>query len=140
MRRVQPIAEIIESMEAGLDRAVLRCLQKREGKSNAAQKMDLISDLNMMGFGNDVKYSTFERQVRQCIQELRNDPKLLDKGILIGSSSGGGGYYLVSNLAEFDEFIQSEYRDRIQNLQDTVKIMTDAATARWGTGIQMGLL
>ena len=128
-----PIREIIEQMDAGLDRAVLSCLEKRVGEKMAVQKPDLLFDLNRMGFGSRLSHETFERQVRRVIVEMRN------QGQLICSSSGGGGYYLAANMTEFDEFIEREYRGRIKELQGTVDIMTKAAMDRWGSGIQMGL-
>lgn len=131
--RVTPIAEIIEQMDAGLDRAVLSVLQKRVGEKMAIQKADLLFNLNSTGFGSRLSHETFERQVRRCIVELRN------AGQLICSSSGGGGYYLAADMNEFDEFIEREYRGRIRELQGTVDVMTKAAVDRWGSGIQMGL-
>jgi len=137
--RVTPIADIIEQMDAGLDRAVLRCLEKRIGKQMAIQKPELLFFLNRMGFGGRLSHETFERQVRRVIVEMRNDKELLGEGILICSSSGGGGYYLAANMIEFDEFIEQEYRGRIRELQGTVDVMTKAAMDRWGSGVQMGL-
>lgn len=133
MGKVTPISDIIDQMEAGLDRAVLRCLEKRVGEAKAVQKPELLFDLNRMGFGSRLSRETFERQVRRAIVELRN------QGQLICSNSGGGGYYLAADLAEFDEFIEREYRGRIRDLQATVDVMTRAATDRWGNGVQMGL-
>lgn len=131
--KVTPIAEIIEQMDAGLDRAVLRCLEKRVGEKMAVQKPDLLFDLNRMGFGTRLQHDTFERQVRTCIVLLRK------RGQLICSSSGGGGYYLANDLAEFDEFVEREYRGKIQDMQETVDAMCAAARKRWGTGVQMGM-
>jgi hypothetical protein len=133
MNRVTPIAEIIEQMDAGLDRAVLRVLEKRVGEKMAIQKPDLLFELNRMGFGSRLSHDTFERQVRRCIVELRN------QGQLICSSSGGGGYFLAETMAEFDVFIEQEYRGRIRELQGTVDAMTKAAIDRWGNGVQMRL-
>lgn len=139
MSRVTPIADIIDEMDTGLDRAVLRCLEKRVGKQLAIQKPELLFELNRMGFGSRLGHDTFERQVRRAIVEMRNDKKLLEQGHLICSSSGGGGYYLAANMVEFDEFIEQEYRGRIRELQGTVDVMTKAAMDRWGSGMQMGL-
>lgn len=120
------IGEIIEQMDAGLDRAVLRCLEKREGAILSIQKLDLMHDLNRMGFGTRLKFSTFERQVRTCIVDLRK------RGYLICSSSGDTGYYLAATRAEFDDFIQREYMGRIVDMQETVMAMEGEAKRRWG--------
>ena len=133
MSTVQPISDIIAQMDAGLDRAVLRCLEKRVGEQLAIQKPSLLFDLNRMGFGSRLSHDTFERQVRSCIVALRK------QGHLICSSSGGGGYYLAENLGEFDEFIEREYRGKIKDMQETVDVMCESARKRWGTGVQMGL-
>ena len=134
MSRATPINEVIEQMDAGLERAVLSCLQKRVGAEASIVKADLLTNLNMMGFGSRLKFSTFERQVRSCITSLRK------QGYLICSSSGDTGYYLAGDLAEFDAFVQSEYYDRIADMRETADAMAAAARARWGTGVQMGLL
>ena len=127
------IADIIEQMDAGLDRAVLRCLEKREGAVMSIQKLDLMHDLNRMGFGTRLKFSTFERQVRSCVVDLRK------RGHLICSSSGDVGYYLAATRTEYDEFVEREYEGRIKDMQETVDAMDASAKARWGTGVQMGL-
>ncbi len=133
MGKVTPIAEIIEEMDAGLDRAILSCLQKRVGAEASILKMDLLANLNMMGFGSRLKHSTFERQVRACITSLRK------QGYLICASSGDVGYYFAKDRIEYDKFAQNEYVDRIADMQETVDAMNAAANARWGTGVQMGL-
>ena len=127
------IADIISQMDMGLDRAVLRCLEKREGAILSIQKDEMIGMLHQIGYGNKLKYSTFERQVRQCVTDLRK------RGYLICSSSGDTGYYLAANRAEYDEFVTREYEGRIKDMQETVAAMDNEAKVRWGTGLQMGL-
>lgn len=127
------IAEIIKQMDMDLDRGVLRILEKREGAILSIQKPELMAALNQLGYGKRLKYSTFERQVRSCVTDLRK------RGFLICSSSGDTGYYLAANLAEYDEFVEREYEGRIQDMQETVNAMDAAAKQRWGSGVQMGL-
>ena len=131
--RPTPIEEIIEQMDAGLDRAVLRVLSQRVGQDMAIDKALLIFELGRMGFGVRQNKATFERQVRRCIVELRKS------GQLICSSSGEGGYFLAGTQQEYDTFVQEEYVNKIEDMKETVAAMNAEAIKRWGHGMQMGL-
>lgn len=126
--------EIIEGMDAGLERATLRVLSMRIGAEQTISKDELMFDLNRMGFGTRVKASTFERQVRMCIVSLRK------AGHLICASSGDGGYYMARTRAEYESFAEQEYRSKVIDMSETLHAMDAAARTQFGEGVQLGLL
>ena len=60
--------------------------------------------------------------------------KLLRRaGHLICSAAGeNGGYYLISSLDEFNEFMQTEFLSKIRDMSKTAHVMTHAATKKFG--------
>lgn len=88
--------ELISQMPHGLERALLRVLSYHIGKDKAISKPDLLADLARMGF------RVHERQARKAIEELRNN------GHLIGASSGDGGYYIIANEDEYNDYVAEE--------------------------------
>lgn len=127
------LEEIIDEMPPGMDRAVLRVLEKRNGKAMAIQKAEFHQAVKALGFGTGVSPATLDRQVRMAVASWRK------QGVLICSSSGDGGYFLAATRDEFDEFIQREIIDKIVDMSETKDAMIAAAIARWGEGLQMGL-
>src|SRR3990172_6079742 len=59
------ITEMVDGLEAGLDRAVLRVLSFRVGRGEAISRGDLVRMVGQHGF------SVHERALRLCIQMLR---------------------------------------------------------------------
>lgn len=114
--------EIVRSMPAGLERAVLSVLRFHVGEINHHGKQNLIHDLERMGFGRGQPWSTVERQVREVIGKLR------DQGIPVCSSSGEGGYFIASCWDEFDRFIGQEIDARIVSLGERKAAMMKAAS------------
>jgi predicted DNA-binding transcriptional regulator YafY len=67
-------------------------------------------------------YGASERQVREYIKQLRR------AGHLIGSAPGAdGGYYLITSIDEFNDFMRSEYLAKIKEMRETVNAMNHAA-------------
>ncbi len=116
----------ISAMQPGLDRAILRVLGYHAGKNQAIDKDELIRQLNLLGYGNNLRYATFERQIRLTIVALRKNQHL------ICSSSGEGGYFIAKDRAEYDEFAQVEYRSKIIDMSDTLRAMDEGARAAFG--------
>lgn len=114
--------EIINSMPAGLDRAILRVLSFRQGAESAIKKKALIRELANLGFS-----SVGERQVRVSINNLRKG------GHLIGSSAGKDpGYYMIAGWHELDEFLSQEIDARIKDLCESKSALIRAASSEFG--------
>lgn len=118
--------EEIGAMQPGLDRAILRVLGYHAGKDQAIDKDELIRQLNLLGYGNKLRYATFERQIRLTIVALRKNKHL------ICSSSGEGGYFIARDRAEYDEFAQVEYRSKIIDMSETLRAMDEGAQHAFG--------
>jgi len=74
-----------------------------------------------------------ERQVRLAISALRK------QGVLIGSTNTDG-YFLCASLREYEFVRDSEFKSRIADLSETVRILDRAAREAFGEGYQPGLL
>lgn len=127
------LEEILDEMPYGFVERVGTVLEHYQGKEKAASKPALIDSLKRLGFGTGVSPATLERQLRIAIVALRK------RGALICSDSGDGGYFVARTRDEYDEFVEREYKGKIQDMQETVDAMNAAARARWGEGLQMGL-
>jgi DNA-binding transcriptional regulator PaaX len=115
------LEKLIHELPAGLDRAVLRVLSFHPGRSNAIGRGALIGELKTLGF------KVHERQVRAQINQLRKN------GMLIGSAAGEqGGYFICTNIEEFEEFANAEFRSKLADMQDTLSTMQKAAEKKWG--------
>lgn len=125
--------EEILATDPGLARAVLSVIKFYTGKQNAIEKPALISELNKLGFGKGVKYSTFERQIRRAIVAHRK------AGILICASSGDAGYYLAKDRGEYNEFREVELNAKIIDLAETMHAMDAGARAMFGETHQQSL-
>lgn len=103
---------LIAKMPAGSERAVFRVLSFHIGLDNAIQKPDLIAECGKIG-----THFTDERQVRLIIVKLRK------RGVPACASSGESGYFLASNLKEYQEFRGREYVKKIVDMRETVDAM-----------------
>jgi DNA-binding transcriptional regulator PaaX len=122
------IKATIDSLPAGLDRALLRILSYHSGRQNAIGRGELVANLRRHGF------AVSERAMRAQISQLRKS------GYLIGSAAGAdGGYYLIQTAQEFDEFASMEYRAKIRDMSETLRAMQKAADSRWGSAQQTTL-
>jgi hypothetical protein len=134
---------VVEVIPAGLDRAITEVLSRHVGRGNAIHmessdyKKDglnihvpgLLEELGKLGFMN-----AKSRTVRDSIRKLRR------QGHMIGSfAAGEGGYYMITGLVEYDEFAAKEYRAKIRDSEETLKIMDAEARERWGPAEQIGL-
>jgi DNA-binding transcriptional regulator PaaX len=120
--------KFIQTIEPGLDRAILHALQFHINRGNAVSRTELVTACKMQGF------NAHERQVREEIKQLRR------AGQLIGSAPGeDGGYYMITTLAEFEEFKHMEFIAKISDMETTLKAMTRAAKEQFGDGIQISL-
>ena len=105
-----------------LDRAILRTLSYHRGRSNPISRTDLVKAVRM--------YSASERQIREQIKQLRR------LGHLIGSAPGsGGGYYLITSLDEFNDFMHTEYMAKIKDMSQTANAMTKTAQSQFGPNV-----
>ena len=104
-----------------LDDAVSYILNQHRGRAAAIGRMRLVRLVNANGF------HAHERVVRQTISHLRK------QGELICSMPGeGGGYYTASSMKEFREFVDQEYRAKINDMHETLSAMQRAAEHKFG--------
>lgn len=115
------IAELIDELPAGIDRAILRILSFHAGRGDAISRGKLVGDLASMGF------PVHEREVRLVINQLRK------QGVGICSTGGvDGGYWLAADYAELEEFIRREIDARAIDLHEQASAMRRAAELKWG--------
>ena len=97
-----------------LQQAILRALSSHSGRARPISRRALTNRL--------AAYNTSERQIRQQIRLLRR------AGHLIGSAPGpSGGYYLITSMDEYQEFMHCEYLAKIKDMSDTVHAMNHSA-------------
>ena len=107
---------------AHLDRAILRTLSFHRGRLNPITRTDLVNAVRM--------YGASERQIREQIKQLRR------AGYLIGSAPGsGGGYYLITSLDEFNDFMHTEYMAKIKDMSETATAMKQTAKDKFGPNV-----
>lgn len=120
---------VIDTLPAGLDRALLRVLSFHRGREHAISRSDLVGALASHGF--DVN----ERAMRAQINQMRK------AGQLIGAAAGiDGGYYLITSREEFEEFIETEFRSKIIDMSETVRALESQAKLEFGEAYQPSLL
>ncbi len=115
------VDDLITSLPAGLDRAILRILSFHVGRGRPIGRNALVRELRIMGF------DVHERAARACISQMRK------AGTLICSAPGDdGGYFLPANAEEFSDFVHQEYLAKITDMQETLAAMKKAAEKTWG--------
>ena len=96
-----------QSLPPDVNLAIMSILSFHLGRGNPISPADLcaaLRDLNVT-----------ERQLRAHIEGMRRS------GHLIGSVEGkGGGYFLITNQEELEDFLRAEYRARIDDMQGTI--------------------
>lgn len=97
------------AVPAGLCENVLYHLQKCQGR-HAAINRDVLAGRECVS----------DRKIRAAIEELRR------AGHLIGSTSSSGGYYMICEPEEFDEFIR-EYKSRAARILENCTAMERSA-------------
>ena len=124
-----PIVEnMAERILPGLNAAILSILSHHIGRNNAISRGGLCLELDRAGF------NVHERLMRLAISQLRK------RGNMIGSAPGNdGGYYMIADQDEFDEFARTEYRAKILDMQETLTAMQREASRRWPKPGQLSL-
>lgn len=119
------ITELVNGLEPGLDRAVLRVLAFHIGRENAISRGKLRTDVANHGF------AVHERALRACIGLLRKAGQPI-------CSTGGedGGYWLGTSIGEVQDYVDHEINSRIKDLAETKEGILRGARERWGEGIQ----
>ena len=124
--------EIIKNMEPGLERAVLRVLSFHVGRKQAIKLPELTRQVSRLT--GQKSGETLKRQVRGCMAGLRKDGHLI-----CAAHTADGGYFMAANLAEVNEFLESDLNARIRDMSETVRSMSKAAQERWGDAFQASL-
>ena len=107
------------SLPPDVNLAIMIVLSFHLGRGNLIPSTDLCAALRELGIN--------ERQLHAQIDYLRHS------GHLVGSVSGeGSGYFLIINQEELEDFLQREYLAKIDDMQQTMEAMIEAASQRWG--------
>lgn len=115
------VAELIDNLPAGLDRAILRRLSFHIGEDKACSREDMLAGLHNQGF------NVVDRAVRAQINLLRK------QGYPICSAGGaGGGYYLASGWQELNEYLTREVHSRAMDLLEQERALKEAGERMWG--------
>ena len=115
----EPRAAYTVDLPPDLNLAILTILSFHTSSRNPIPRVRLCSALK--GF----KLS--DRHIRDRIKQLRRS------GHLIGSSSNdNGGYYLITNPSDLQDFLSREYLAKISDMRQTVEAMSKSASQRWG--------
>lgn len=104
------------SLPPDVNLAIMSVLSFHLSRDNPISPNDLCTALRELDLD--------ERGLRARIEALRRS------GHLIGSVDGG--YYLITNQEELEEFLHREYQARIDDMLETMEAMTKAASQRWG--------
>jgi hypothetical protein len=97
--------------------AVGKIILEHVGLANAIRREDLVDEV-VRRVGKDL--ATPDRKVRRAIEILRGDRWL------IGASASGDGYYKVSTMEEFEEFIKN-YTSRAYQVIRNAEQMREGA-------------
>lgn len=114
MSKPRPIHNL--AIPPDLNLAIMAVLSFHLGRGNPISLADLCAALREL----DVN----ERRLRAHIEDLRHS------GHLIGSVRDG--YYLITNQEELEDFLHREYLAKIDDMQQTMEAMLEAASQRWG--------
>ena len=115
----EPRAAYTVDLPPDLNLAILTILSFHTSSRNPIPRVRLCSALK--GF------NISDRHIRERIKQLRRS------GHLIGSSShDNGGYYLITNPADLQDFLSREYLAKISDMRQTVEAMSKSASQRWG--------
>jgi hypothetical protein len=97
-----------------LHSAIRWALSEHYGRANPIARVQLLHKL--------ARFQISDRKLRAEIRALRRS------GHLIGSAAGAdGGYYLITTMEEFEEFLRTEFVAKVQDMRETANAMTLAA-------------
>jgi DNA-binding transcriptional regulator PaaX len=126
MTELRPHYQIPVILNA-LDYAILQVLLRHHGRAHAVSRNSLLSQVG--------RFNVKERILRDRIKQLRR------AGFLIGSAPGeDGGYYLITDAQEFEDFMREEFMAKIGDMSETVKAMRYAAAEQFGPAIEQPYL
>lgn len=111
----------IESLPNSLKKDVAQVLLQHRGKEMAIPRVQLVG-LFASKYRN---IKDIDRAIRFAIGQLRDDHWM------IGMSHSGDGYFLVTNMDEFDQFIE-DYTERAYTVIEKSKRMRETALQVFG--------
>jgi hypothetical protein len=110
-----------------LEMAILRVVMFHIGRENAISRSELLAELTSQGYRQD------DRTVRLAVSELRA------KGIPLAGTGGiRGGYWILKDPKEADEYLKVELHDRGMNLLNQESAVRKSFD-RWYPGGQLKL-
>jgi hypothetical protein len=110
-----------------LDYAIMKVLLRYQGRAHPVPRYTLLSQLGIRRIR--------ERILRDRIKQLRR------VGFLIGSAPGeDGGYYLITDAREFEDFMREEFMAKIGDMSETAKAMRYAAAEQFGPTVEQPYL
>ena len=115
----EPRAAYTVDLPPDLNLAILTILSFHTSSRNPIPRVRLCSALK--GF------NISDRHIRERIKQLRRCGHLI-----VSSSNDNGGYYLITNPADLQDFLSREYLAKISDMRQTVESMTKSASQRWG--------
>lgn len=112
---------LIDNLEPGLDRAILRLMSFHIGQEKTISRQDLLNELHNQGFGMG------DRAVRAQINLLRKQGEPI-------CSTGGvdGGYYYARDWRELMDYTERELHSRAMDLLEQEQALKHSAKERWG--------
>jgi hypothetical protein len=123
------IHKLVDEMDPGAERAVLRVLGFHIGRENAVGREALVMAVHKLGF------PVHERVVRACINQLRKDGNMI-------CSTGGfdGGYWIARDWEELNEYLDRELRSRVKDLAEQMRALEQEGNRKWGPYSMQGKL
>lgn len=111
----------LSKLPEGIKRCVAEILLDHRGKENAISRRDLVSQTLIMLGENPLlmtpeQLAAKDRKVRRAVELIRNDV------ILVGSSLGGEGYFLITTQEEWSEFFNQFTKPHRSALETAYKM------------------
>lgn len=121
------MSQALNGVSNDLEMAILRVVMYHIGREHAISREELLSELRSQGYKHD------DRTVRLAVSELRA------KGIPLAGTGGiRGGYWILKDKQEADDYLKVELHDRGMNLLKQESAVR-ASFDRWFPGGQLKL-
>ena len=116
-----------------LDREVLYLISQHIGRQNAVGRWDLVEQIFGEKQSNRDDGNSLDRRMRDSIERLRGE------GHIICNMGDRTGYYVASNVEEYQEF-RLLYGAHAFPIMATIREMDRAASQKWPNPLQPALM